>query len=206
MIHNRLGIEDSHEEYASILLLKGEAAAYRRWCQQLSRRGEPHYSPWALLPLVRAGVLAPGVFDDSLTLVRWAERVVKADSKGPHARYVFGLANLRAGRFDEAVKSFELSLADPRHWLDVNNWLGLALAHHHLGHAALARRWYKQASDWIDQRQRQRAGGSVAYVLPGSLTDWVEILVLRREAEALIIHDPVFPADPFDLTPDHRRR
>ncbi len=199
-IHNRLVTEDSHDEYASILLLKGERAAYQRWCEQLATRALPNSAPWALVPLVRAGALAPHVFDDASTLVRWAEPIARADSKGPHARYVFGLANLRAGRFDEAVQSFEVSLADPRHWLDVNNWLGLALAHHHLGHAALARRWLKQASNWIDQRQGQRAGESVAYVLPGSLTDWVEILVLRCEAEALIIHDPVFPVHPFDLT------
>jgi hypothetical protein len=28
-------------------------------------------------------------------------------------------------------------------------------------------------------------------------TDWLPLQILRREAEALIRYDPVFPADPF---------
>jgi hypothetical protein len=27
--------------------------------------------------------------------------------------------------------------------------------------------------------------------------DWLPVQVLRREAEAVILYDPVFPADPF---------
>jgi hypothetical protein len=33
---------------------------------------------------------------------------------------------------------------------------------------------------------------------PGRSWDEVEIRVLRREAEAVILYDPIFPADPFD--------
>ncbi len=28
-------------------------------------------------------------------------------------------------------------------------------------------------------------------------TEWVIATVVRREAEALIVYDPIFPADPF---------
>jgi len=35
------------------------------------------------------------------------------------------------------------------------------------------------------------------YFPPLTLTDWVKVLVLCREAEALIVYDPVFPANPF---------
>jgi hypothetical protein len=28
-------------------------------------------------------------------------------------------------------------------------------------------------------------------------TEWVAATIVRNEAEALIVHDPVFPADPF---------
>jgi hypothetical protein len=51
---------------------------------------------------------------------------------------VLGLTCLRAGRLVEAVRYFQASMSDSRHWLDVSNGLGLALAHHHLGHAAEA--------------------------------------------------------------------
>jgi hypothetical protein len=32
---------------------------------------------------------------------------------------------------------------------------------------------------------------------PGDWHDYLRLLVLRREAEALILYDPIFPADPF---------
>jgi hypothetical protein len=28
-------------------------------------------------------------------------------------------------------------------------------------------------------------------------TDWLPLQLLRREAEAVILYDPIFPADPF---------
>jgi len=197
VIHNGADTEDALDEYACVLLLAGDSAAYRRWCEELAKQLERHPSNHAGFLLARAGVLAPKAFDDASRLVRSAERGAKDNPKSPHHLYVMGLSCLRAGRLDESVRYFQASLADTRHWLDINNWLGLALAHHHLGHAAEARRWYEKARDWIDQKNRERADKNVFYFPPLTFTDWVELVVLRREAEALILYDPVFPADPF---------
>ena len=196
-IHVRPGPDDALDEYASVLLLAGDASAYRRWCEELAQKLEAHPLNYASLLLARAGTLAPRTFDDPTRLVRWAERGVRDSPKDPHSLYILGLCCLRAGRLDEAVHYFHASLSDPRHWLDPSNWLGLALAHHHLGHASEARGSLQKARDWIQLAERNSANKYVAHLPPMALTDWVEVLVLRREAEALILYDPIFPADPF---------
>jgi hypothetical protein len=60
------------------------------------------------------------------------------------------------------------------------------MAHHRLGHTAEARGWFEHF----------RAVPSPAAPLLRSL-DELEVEVLRREAEAVVLRDPVFPADPF---------
>jgi serine/threonine protein kinase/tetratricopeptide (TPR) repeat protein len=197
VIHKRTNLEDAHDEYASVLLLDGDQAAYRAWCERLRKQFEQRPSNYTAFLLARAAVLAPNTCDDPSCLVRWAERGAKDQPKAPHVLYVQGLAYLRAGRLNESVQYFHASLTDSRHWLDISNWLGLALAHHHLGHAAEARSWLEKVRKWIDGQQRERANNAVHFTPPLLVTDWVEVLVLRREAETLILYDPAFPVDPF---------
>jgi hypothetical protein len=59
------------------------------------------------------------------------------------------------------------------------------MAHHRLGHRDEARRWLERL------RNRQPNAG------PNQFWDELEIRMLRSEAEALVLYDPVFPADPF---------
>jgi hypothetical protein len=61
----------------------------------------------------------------------------------------------------------------------------LAMAHHQLGHDAEARRW-------LDQLRAHRANED-----PDAYRNELEIRLLRREAEAVILYDPIFPIDPF---------
>jgi hypothetical protein len=59
------------------------------------------------------------------------------------------------------------------------------MAHYRLGHRDEARRWLDRLREHV----------------PSSVHDqfWneLEIRLLRSEAEAVVIYDPVFPADPF---------
>jgi hypothetical protein len=61
----------------------------------------------------------------------------------------------------------------------------LALAHHRLGHHEEARRWLNKTGD-------RKANPD-----PNAVWEELEISLLRSEAEAVILYDPVFPADPF---------
>jgi hypothetical protein len=65
------------------------------------------------------------------------------------------------------------------------DWPFLAMAHHHLGHRGEARRWLDRL------RNRQPSTD------PNQFWDELEIRLLRSEAEAVILYDPVFPSDPF---------
>jgi hypothetical protein len=59
------------------------------------------------------------------------------------------------------------------------------MAHHRLGHRDEARRW-------LDRFRHHQPSADV-------IQFWseVEIRLLRSEAEAVVLYDPVFPADPF---------
>jgi len=67
----------------------------------------------------------------------------------------------------------------------LQHWVLLALGHHRLGHHAESRRWL--------DRLRDRQPG----VYPGPREDELEIQLLRSEAEAVILYDPIFPTHPI---------
>jgi hypothetical protein len=59
------------------------------------------------------------------------------------------------------------------------------MAHHRLGHRAEARRWLDRLRQYQPSTDPNRF--------------WIEleIRLLRSEAEGVVLHDPVFPDDPF---------
>jgi tetratricopeptide (TPR) repeat protein len=97
-----------------------------------------------------------------------------------------GAALYRAGRFDEAIRRLEEGIqirgGGPG---DPTDWSLLAMAHHRLGHRDLARRWLERMGDYQPSES------------PSRFTRELEIRLLRSEAEAVVLFDPVFPADPF---------
>ena len=92
-----------------------------------------------------------------------------------------------AGAAQEAIRRLEAAqAADPGRFSDPERIL-LALAHQELGpgHLAEARRWLAEV------KAPRSIGNSPSF--------WVELAmaILHREAVALILDDPIFPADPF---------
>ena len=96
-----------------------------------------------------------------------------------------GAALYRAGRFAEALRRLEEGIQERKGVSSEADWVFLAMAHHRLGHHAEARRWLDRFRD------RRPSLASNAF--------WVEleIRLLRAEAEAVVLGDPNFPADPF---------
>ncbi len=181
--------QDAHFEHAGILLLTKGVAAYRGEVAALTGRFGSPGSPFAGYVLARAGAMAPGVLDDPGRLVRWAEPLVAAKPEAGWPRHVLGLAHLRAGAYEQAVRQFERSTKDDPDWqgrAPVLNGLGLALAHHHLGHAAEARRSFDAARDWLERKDREFADRTAHPLPPMPIPDWIEALILRREAESLL--------------------
>jgi hypothetical protein len=95
-----------------------------------------------------------------------------------------GLAQLRAGRAEPAVKRFRAAIAagedSPR------NWIGLALAHSGLGQLDEAGRWYDKAARWMASKESEFSDRNAHPAPPTYITDWLEAQVLRREADTLV--------------------
>ena len=96
-----------------------------------------------------------------------------------------GAVLYRAGRSDQAIGRLEEALRARGDQGDPRDCAFLALAHHRLGHRDEARRW-------LDRLREHRPSGD-----PARFWDELEIRLLRSEAEAVVLYDPVFPDDPF---------
>ena len=99
---------------------------------------------------------------DPLRLVQWATRSVEAnpDVAWFHA---LGLAEYRARHYEAAIDKAQKS--NSLNWDPIaksQNWLVLAMAHHHLGHNDEARQCLDTARKLIDNcaaQEIRRAGG-----------------------------------------------
>jgi tetratricopeptide (TPR) repeat protein len=125
--------------------------------------------------------LAPDAVVEPEVLVRLAEFAVKGYPKEERhsALNTLGAALYRAGRFEEAIRRLEEGIRLRSGGTDPEDWVFLAMAHHRLGHRDEARRWLDRFRSHRPQR-----------VAP-------ETRLLHSEAEAVVLYDPAFPADPF---------
>jgi tetratricopeptide (TPR) repeat protein len=128
----------------------------------------------------------PYTVADPESPIRLAQSAVKRANQLDKAVYLknLGAALYRAGRYRDAIQGLEEAI-QARGGEDPTDWPWLAMAHHRLGHRALARRWLERLRD--DQ------------AIADPARPWVELelRLLRSEAEAVILYDPVFPNDPF---------
>ena len=184
---------DQPFEAAAAFLLSGDRRGYEGFCRRLLDRARESEDHRAQFDSIRSASLVPAFPGGAKELVRIAELATVADPK-PWYIHVLGLANLRAGKFDDAAGRFEESLAIG--WWSAGpalNHLGLALTRSKQGRTVEARR----ALDEAVQRMRPFQPIWPDAPASSSATDWAEYQLLLGEAEALILLDPVFPADPF---------
>ncbi len=133
-------------------------------------------------------VLAPDALVEPDAPVRLAEVAVKGfpvELKGS-ALNTLGAALYRVGRFEDAIRRLEEAIKLRNGADEPADWSFLAMAHYRLGHRDEARRWL----DLLRNRQPSNA--------PNHFWDELELRLLQNEAEAVIVYDPIFPADPFD--------
>jgi tetratricopeptide (TPR) repeat protein len=119
--------------------------------------------------------------------VRLAELAVNGAPEDQKANILntLGAALYRAGRFAEAVHRLEEGIQTRTGVSTEVDWVYLAMAHYRLGHHDEARRWL--------DRFRDRGPN----LDPSAFWNELQIRLLRAEAEAVVLWDPIFPADPF---------
>ena len=103
-----------------------------------------------------------------------------------------GAALYRAGRFQEAIRSLEGGQV----WLEARAFL--AMSHARMGHRNEARRWLDRIPDGPAGQAPAMEDDLRRVAWDLSTYFWeLRLRLLRREAEALILFDPIFPDDPF---------
>jgi len=111
------------------------------------------------------------------------------DALNPRLKAIYlntlGAALYRAGRLEEAIRRLEEGIQLRNGTSIPQDWVFLATAHHRLGHRAQARQYL----DRLCSRQPSTD--------PVEFWNELEIRLLRSEAEATILYDPIFPPDPF---------
>jgi tetratricopeptide (TPR) repeat protein len=163
-------------------LRKGDRAAYQKIRASLLARFESSTDLSTAEDVAFACCVLPGA--DPAKVVALAQRAVDQGPQEYRCRRALAIALLRAGKHPDAMqqmgKALELQKESP------TIMVLLALAHHHLGQPAVARKHLDQATAWIDGQKRKpaTANDNVWIRLP-----WQERLALetlRQEAEALI--------------------
>ncbi|MFI5455093.1 MAG: tetratricopeptide repeat protein [Isosphaerales bacterium] len=119
--------------------------------------------------------------------IRLAEAAVRGATEPAKAFCLttLGAALFRGGRYDDAIRRLEEGIRLRGGVSQDDEWVFLAMVHHRLGHRDEARRWLERL------RNHQPSAD------PTQFWTELEIHLLRSEAEAVILYDPVFPADPF---------
>jgi len=119
------------------------------------------------------------------------------------ARLHGGIRDYRQGQFTAAVRQLAAVPGLTKHPLKLTlAQLFLAMAHQRLGQVTEARRELEAARTWHDwlgriHRWEVRDSTEGQELMDYRWTERLIVTILRREAEALIVYDPIFPADPF---------
>jgi tetratricopeptide (TPR) repeat protein len=178
-----------NEKYAISLLRTGDLAAYRaavgrRFTRVVGGRLKAIQQPnflWECL-------LAPDAVGDPDALVRLAETLLKESPEGPlKAQFMraLGAAYYRAGRFDRCIARIEESIRMRGGESQGRDWAFLAMA--------LARKGRRpEAMSWLKRLPTVKAADS-----PIKFWEEQRMKIHSAEAEAVVLYDPIFPADPF---------
>ena len=167
-------------EHAGLRLLVGDDVGCREFLREILRREGGTHDPLIGYVLARACNLSAGPAVDPAEVVRLAELGAKGGNY-PWFLHPVGIALYRAGRYNEAIRFLERSPEDVG--TRGEKKLVLGMAYQRLGES-------KKARVLLDEGRKS---------IGRATTDWVTGHVYLREAEALILYDPAFPADPFAL-------
>jgi len=169
------------------LLWSHDRAGWQRSTVALLDRWGGTTDPWTANVVAAACAIGPEATADPGVPVRLAEIGVRGADEldKPDCLNTLGAALFRAGRFEQAIGRLDEGIRLRGGVSEPGDWAFLAMAHHRLGHCTEARRWLERL------REHQPSAD------PSEFWDELEIRLLRSEAEAVILHDPVFPADPF---------
>jgi tetratricopeptide (TPR) repeat protein len=169
------------------LLAAGDPNGLRRSRTDMFDRFRMTTDPMIANHVAWSSVMAVSEEPNLSETVRLAELAVNGVPEPQKADLLntLGAALYRARRFADAVRRLDEGIQKRKGVSSDADWVFLAMAHHRLGHHDEARRWL--------DRFRDRGPN----LDPSAFWDELEVRLLRAEAEAVALWDPIFPADPF---------
>ena len=201
----------AHHRLILTLVAAGDYAAARRARAAMIGRFGATANTANALTVAWTAALVPGAPDHADSPVLLAKKPLDTNKDGRGCRVnpfdTLGAELYRAGRYAEAIEKLEhgerrsekIAATSPQSAsgraspVDTLGWPFLAMAHLHLGHNEEARRWLNRFRDY-------KPDANVAANRTHNLEVFWEDLenrLLRSEAEAVILYDPIFPSDPF---------
>ncbi len=97
-------LEDDTFAYACLFLIRRDSEAYNRFCKDMIQRAGEMEDPEAYV-LARMCAIGRTTPVDPVRVLQWAKQDI-AGSQNPWDFHVLGLAQYRAGQFDQALQSF----------------------------------------------------------------------------------------------------
>ncbi len=169
------------------LLSAGDRDRLHRACSDLLERFRKTTAPSTANDVAWSLVLAARAVSDHEAPVRLAEIALKGYPAAGRDSILntLGAALYRAGRLEDAIHRLKEGIRLRNGQELPADCVFLAMSHFRLGHRDEARRWLDRC------RNRQPSAD------PNQFWDELEIRLLRSEAEALVLYDPIFPDDPF---------
>jgi tetratricopeptide (TPR) repeat protein len=163
-------------------LAAGDREGYRAACAAMLARFGDTADPVVACNVLHASVTGAAATDELQRLVRLADLAATCWHYGTWTQ---GAALYRAGRYDDAVRSFRSASETyrPRAW----DWCFLAMAHLKLGHTTEARRCLAEAARWVEAAD-SNVGADLTSTRP-AWGDWQEPptyrLLLKEAADVL---------------------
>jgi serine/threonine protein kinase/Tfp pilus assembly protein PilF len=171
--------------YAQALLLAHDTDGYRKLCTKMLKRFGQTKDRAEAGWLINVCILGPEATADYMPIVKLAEWDAANHPNEWHTLHRLAEAYYRAGRFEAGVEVLQKAGQAHKNGGNSFNWFFLVMAHHRLGHADEAREWLTKATQWMDQAAASNMNDPYV-VTPLTLRYRMPLLVLRREAEALV--------------------
>ena len=166
-------------EGAAALLLAGKADEYAARLNRMVEQAGEVDDPFVAYALARSSAISTEALVPRSQAVIWAELAAGEPDKAWYT-HVAGLAHFRAGNRDKALKWLEQSAATT--WQPELNQIALCLVHAQGGDLDKAREYLQQVRGWLKAKEARKQDGYYQ-VQP---TNWLELHLLLREAEALL--------------------